>query len=323
MNDIEKLKKVDWSKLIASNHNWISRNLNCHPVQHDKKITARFYSIPYAGLQQEILTIAANVADSIEHYVFDAASLKEMRDEDIIPFRKAAEFFGDTDPVYDGKYGELMLYGLSEAVLTTPMVTHKITTLTNVKDQVKGGDGVFFGSYNGHLSILIGESKIYSDFAGALESAFDSINRFNESYSGAALSHEMFIARSNISSNFDINTLDLLYKAFTPGNEVYNECIKTHPILMIFQDEYLKEIEVEATSKAEAESLFNEWMDEKSKEVCATIRKKFDKYPNMAGFNLDFFLIPMKDVSHFKRVLYKSIHGIEFKAAEKKKNTTN
>ncbi|CAI2139460.1 Domain of uncharacterised function (DUF1837) [Serratia quinivorans] len=318
MEDIDKLKSIDWPKLIVSNHGWIEKHLHVHPINSEKKITARFFTVPYAGLNQEILTLAGKIADSIEHYVFDEASLEEMRKDGITPFRKAAEFFGDTNPIVDGKYGELILYALSEFVLKTPMVTHKITSLTNVNDQVKGGDGIFFGDYGGQLSILVGESKIYSDFSQALESAFDSLNRFNAAYSGSALSHEMFIARSNISSNFDIATLDLIYKAFTPGSDLYNECVKTHPVLIIFQDEYLEQIEVNSMTKLEAEKLFSAWLETKKDEICQVISKKYKRYPKMASYLLDFFLIPMTDVSHFKKTLYKSIHAIEFKEPVKK-----
>ncbi|CAH5022067.1 MULTISPECIES: Hachiman antiphage defense system protein HamA [Serratia] len=321
MEDIDKLKGIDWSELIVANHGWIEKHLHVHPINSEKKITARFYSVPYAGLHQEVLTLAGRIADSIEHYVFDEASLAEMRKEGIIPFRKAAEFFGDTNPIVDGKYGELILYALSEFVLRTPMVTHKITSLTNVNDQVKGGDGIFFGDYGGRLSILIGESKIYSDFSQALESAFDSLNRFNEAYSGSALSHEMFIARSNISKNFDIDTLDLIYKAFTPGTELYNECVKTHPVLIIFQDEYLEKIQVDSMTKSDAEALFSAWLETKRNEICQIISSKYKRYPKMASYILDFFLIPMTDVSHFKKTLYKAIHAIEFKEPVKKNKT--
>ncbi|WP_405081090.1 DUF1837 domain-containing protein [Pectobacterium versatile] len=313
MEQLDKLKNIDWPSLIIAKHNWIEKKLVCHPTNKKQKITARFYSIPYAGIQQEIISFSERIADSIENYVFSEKQLQEMREQDIKPFRKAAEFFGDTNPIVDGKYGELILYCLCEHVLKTPMVTHKIASLTNVNDQVKGGDGVFIGSYNENLSILIGESKIYTTFSKALDSAFDSLNRFNEAYSGSALSHEMFFVRSNISDNFDIDTLDLLYQAFTPGSDIYNECIKTHPVLIIFEDEDLLKIEVNSMSKEEAEEKFNTWIEKKREVICDVINEKYKKYPNMASYMLDFFLIPMKNVEHFKNTLFRKIHGIDFK----------
>lgn len=319
MDGVSKLLGVDWGSLIEADHSWIETCLTIHPENRENKIAARFYSVPFSGLQQEINDLAERIADSIEEYVFDSNQLKEMHEKGIKPFRKAAEFFGDTNPVIDGKYGELMLYALSESVLKTPMITHKITSLTNVNDQVKGGDGIFFGRYNDSLSILIGESKIHKSFTGALESAFDSINRFNSSYSGSALRHEMFIARSNISKVYDIELLDLMYEAFTPGSEIYKECLKNHPVLIVFEDEYLSEIESLASNKKEAEELYDKWLGIKRDEICSVIKGKYEKYPEMRGYFLEFFLLPMKSVSNFKKALYKSIHGIDYKEPPKVK----
>ncbi|EAB3562787.1 DUF1837 domain-containing protein [Salmonella enterica subsp. enterica serovar Alachua] len=323
MDDISRLLEIEWSDLIEANHSWISNCLISSPETRKNKITARFYSVPYAGLQQDLTQLAERFADSIEEYVFDSITLAEMKRNGIKPFRKAAEFFGNTNPIVDGKYGELILYILSEFVLKTPMVTHKITSLTNVNDQVKGGDGVFFGTYNGGLSILIGEAKIYADFSQGLDSIFDSLNRFNGSYSGNALRHEMFIARSNISKNFDIEDLELIYKAFTPGSTVYNACLKTHPVLLVFQDDRLTEIENEAMSIEEVRTLYDSWLANKINDVCDIISDKYIKYPAMKSYFLEFFLLPMRDVTAFKNSLYQSIHAVPYVAPLQKKKISS
>lgn len=219
MDSVEKLKSINWKELITNNHKWIESRLVNHPCESQAKIVSRIFTIPFSGVIQEHHHLVESMADAIEHYVFDKEALAKMKADGVTPFRKAAQFFGDTNPVKDGKYGELLLYILSEAILNTPMVSHKITNLTNLNDQVKGGDGVFFGVYRENLSILIGESKIYKSFSGALESAFDSLDRFTKNYTSGALGHELFMARTNISSNFDFETMELIYKAFTPGDD--------------------------------------------------------------------------------------------------------
>ncbi|EAT3547481.1 DUF1837 domain-containing protein, partial [Salmonella enterica] len=40
---------------------------------------------------------------------------------------------------------------------------------------------------------------------------------------------------------------------------------------------------------------------------------KLTKYPDVKPCFLDFFLIPMSDVGNFKKSLYRSIHGIDYK----------
>ncbi|HED3555652.1 TPA: DUF1837 domain-containing protein, partial [Enterobacter hormaechei subsp. xiangfangensis] len=296
MDSVEKLKSINWKELITNNHKWIESRLVNHPCESQAKIVSRIFTIPFSGVIQEHHHLVESMADAIEHYVFDKEALAKMKADGVTPFRKAAQFFGDTNPVKDGKYGELLLYILSEAILNTPMVSHKITNLTNLNDQVKGGDGVFFGVYRENLSILIGESKIYKSFSGALESAFDSLDRFTKSYTSGALGHELFMARTNISSNFDFETMELIYKAFTPGDDIYSECVKTHPVLLIFEDAEIKSIEEKAINKAEAERLFDAWLTKKKEAIKSDIDAKLIKYPNVKPCFLDFFLIPMTDV---------------------------
>ncbi|SSL20444.1 Domain of uncharacterised function (DUF1837) [Klebsiella pneumoniae] len=313
MDSVEKLKSINWKELITNNHKWIESRLVNHPCESQAKIVSRIFTIPFSGVIQEHHHLVESMADAIEHYVFDKEALAKMKADGVTPFRKAAQFFGDTNPVKDGKYGELLLYILSEAILNTPMVSHKITNLTNLNDQVKGGDGVFFGVYRENLSILIGESKIYKSFSGALESAFDSLDRFTNSYTSGALGHELFMARTNISSNFDFETMELIYKAFTPGDDIYSECVKTHPVLLIFEDAEIKSIEEKAINKAEAERLFDAWLTKKKEAIKSDIDAKLIKYPNVKPCFLDFFLIPMTDVGEFKKSLYRAIHGIDYK----------
>ncbi|EML5900029.1 MULTISPECIES: HamA C-terminal domain-containing protein [Enterobacteriaceae] len=313
MDNLDKLRQIDWKKLVITDHSWIQSQLVGRAPSVERKITSRLFTIPFSGVIQEAHSLIESLADSIEHYVFDKATIDTMRQNGQIPFRKAAQFFGDTNPIKDGKYGELILYILSEAILNTPMVSHKITTLSNLNDQVKGGDGIFFGKYRDNISILIGESKIYKSFSGALDSAFDSLDRFSKNYSSGALSHELFIARNNISNNFNFETMELIYQAFTPGTKIYSECIKTHPVLLIFEDDEIKEIENNALTKLDAENLFEKWLSNKREQIKSAIEDKLNKYPNVKPCYLDFFLIPMSDVGNFKKSLYRSIHGIDYK----------
>lgn len=312
MDDIDKLKAINWSGLVHSKHSWIESKLSNNGSSTENKVVSRLFTIPFIGVIQEVQGLVDSLADSIEHYVFDKEALEKMRSEGTIPFRKASQFFGDTDPIKDGKYGELILYILSEAILNTPMVSHKIKMLSNLNDQVKGGDGVFFGVYRDNLALLIGESKIYKSFSGALESAFDSLDRFTKSYSSGALNHELFLARTNISSNFDFETMELIYDAFTPGKSLNSECVKTHPVLLIFEDKDIKEIENKAMNKKQAEELLEQWLEEKKVIIKESIDAKLSKYENVRPCFLDFFLIPMSDVGNFKKSLYRAIHGIDY-----------
>ena len=310
---MDKLKSIEWEKIVSQQHSWLDDHLKSHPPKQQGKTITRFYSVDFSGTQQELTALVESIADSISHYVYDAKQLQEMKDKGIEPFRKASGFFGSTNPDMDGKYGELLLYILTEAILKTPLVSHKLSLLTNTNDQVKGGDGIFFGEYEDEFSILIGESKIHKSPSGALEDALDSLDRFHQNYSSNALGHELFIARSNISSNFSFEEMDVLYNAFTPGTEEYKECIKTHPVLLVFESSKISTIEQDAKNKAEAEALFDEWLTKRSEEINKLFQEKLDKkYPELKKVYIDIFLLPLNNVSNFKHSLFKAIHGLDY-----------
>lgn len=275
----------------------------------------QLYSIDFSGTQQDLTALVDSIADSIEHYVYDFKQRERFSKKGINAFRKAVSFFGETNPDMDGKYGELLLYILAEAILNTPLVSHKITLLTNPNDQVKGGDGIFFGEYRDNITILIGESKIHKSFSGALDSSLDSLDRFHQNYTSSTLDHELFIARSNISENFDIDQLERLFEAFTPGTKEYKSCNKAHPVLLVFESSEISSIEKKAKNKSEAEELFRKWAQSRIDKAHQLIMDKLKSYSELEKVYLDIFLLPMNNVSNFKHSLYKAIHGIEYKSS--------
>lgn len=309
---MDNLKQIDWHNYVSDKHKWVDEHLKAHSPIESGKFVTRFYSVSFSGTQQELTALVDSIADSIVHYVYDSKQLEQMKNNNIEPFRKASGFFGNTNPDMDGKYGELLLYIMTEAILKTPMVSHKISLLTNKNDQVKGGDGIFFGNYNGSLSILIGESKIHKNHYGAIDDALDSLNRFHSEFASGTLEHELFIARSNISDNFDLEDLKSLYQAFKPGTENYKNCNKTHPVLLVFEMEEISSIEEAAKNKNDAEEIFGKWILEKSKEINNHFIKKLNSYNDLKKVYIDVFLLPLANVSSFKKSLYKAIHGIDY-----------
>ncbi|KMQ76037.1 Hachiman antiphage defense system protein HamA [Marinobacter subterrani] len=315
---MEKLKAINWPSLVAGKHSWIEDHFKVHSVLEDKKTVCRFFSLDFSGTQQEMLSLTESLAESIEHYVFDKKQLASFHKEGKVPFQKAMRFFGKTNPDMDGKYGELLLYLLTEKFLHTPLVSHKLSLITNTNDQVKGGDGIFFGDYKDELAILIGESKIHQGAAGAMEDALESLDRFYDNYSSGQLGHEMFIARSNISENFSsLDDAENLYKAFTPGTEQYKGCVKAHPVLLVFESSKISTIEEKAKNKDEAEKMFSEWLTSRSKEIQNLLDDKLNKYPELRKIYIDVFIVPLTNVSKFKNALYREIHGVDYVSNEK------
>lgn len=310
---MNKLKEINWSQLKSNDHSWVDEHLKFHPIIESNKTVTRMYSVQFSGTEQEITALVDSIADSIEHYVFDEKQRERFNARGINGFRKSVSFFGETNPDMDGKYGELLLCILAEYVLGTPLVSHKLTLLTNPNDQVKGGDGIFFGEYRDEISILIGESKIHKKFSGALDSSLDSLDRFHNDYTANTLDHELFIARSNISENFNIDQLNSLFEAFTPGTKEYKSCNKAHPVLLVFESKEIDAIEKEAKSKQHAEELFNLWAEKRITKAYEKIMEKLAGYSQLEKVYIDIILLPLSNVSNFKKSLYKAIHGVEYR----------
>lgn len=316
---MQEFDDEDWTSHLTVNTEWVDKFFHLVPEVGELKVNVRALSIKFSGTTQECLSLADHLSNSIESYVFDQQQLAIFKEEGIPAYKRSSSFFGNTNPVFDGKYGELMLYMLVEAILKTPMVSHKIQLLTNVNDQVKGGDGVFFGKYAGHISILIGESKIHQDLQGAIVDSMISVDRFNKGYAASSMEHELFIARSNISKNFSLEKVKKIYEAFKPGTEEYSACNRVHPILLVYDSLKINEIEEQAIAKENAEELVRAWIDEHAKETFESIKVGLSSYPDLKKVYLDFFLVPMSNVGTFKKTLFKSIHGIEFKEPIKEK----
>ncbi len=309
----------DWEQHLTVSTQWVDKFFHQIPGVGEFKANVRTLSLKFSGTKQECLSLTDHLSNSIESYVFDQQQLALFKQEGVPAYKRASSFFGNTNPVFDGKYGELMLYMLVEAVLKTPMVSHKLQLLTNVNDQVKGGDGIFFGKYANHISILVGESKIHKQLQGALADSMMSVDRFNKDYAASSMEHELFIARSNISSNFSLEQAKKIYEAFKPGTEEYQACNRVHPVLLVYDCSKIDDIEIQASGKDHAEELVRAWIGEHAKEVLESVKLGFSTYPDLRKVYLDFFLVPMSNVGIFKKTLFKSIHGIEFKEPTKVK----
>ncbi|HAT1684526.1 TPA: DUF1837 domain-containing protein, partial [Klebsiella oxytoca] len=98
-----------------------------------------------------------------------------------------------------------------------------------------------------------------------------------------------------------------------PGDDIYSECVKTHPVLLIFEDREIKVIEENSVTKVDAENALDAWLTTKKIAIKAAIDERLTKYPNVRPCFLDFFLIPMSDVGEFKKSLYRAIHAIDYK----------
>lgn len=309
---------INWEKLLQVDDEWVDRLLVTHEINQDVKLKVRGHSLKFSGNLSDCNELANFLGKSISTYVHGA-----LGDQDPVEkWREAQKYFGKKNPDTDGKYGELLLFVLVESILKCPMVSHKIRALTNSKDQVKGSDGVFLGNYqyNGEESIparLIGESKIMKSFATGIDDALESLNRFHDpSKSSEFLKNEFLAAKNNliISNDLDVD-LDILYDLLEPGTQEYQNSTLVHPILIVYETAHISKIEEKCITAEKAESMIAEYMSgEKASGRLKRIAEKLNAYPETKKVLLDFFVVPLKDVSLFRNAVYYEIHGVEYQS---------
>lgn len=173
------MSSTEWDKLIKIDRSWVSKQLEHHFEEVNGKLNVKLYTVKVSGTQILPDGIAAALHEMLPDYIYGQKQIGEIGE------RKAAltanHFFGKKNPETDGKFGELLLFALVEGVLGCKMVAHKIRSLSNFKDQVKGGDGIFIGNYTivdgrSEPAYMIGESKVMARYSKALSDALDSIN---------------------------------------------------------------------------------------------------------------------------------------------------
>lgn len=302
----------DWSQHIRIPRDWTTAQLINHFNEIDKKLAVRLYTVKVTGTTIRIDGLSDALHEMLPHYVYGEVDIAKMGE--MLAGLKANRFFGKKDPVTDGKYGELLLFALVEDVLRCKMVAHKIRSLSNYRDQVKGGDGIFLGDYNvdgqNKPAYLIGESKIEIHFSTALTNALESINRFHEDISeGDFFGNELVVAKDNI--RFDTD-LDDLYDRLTPTEQKFKDQILVHPILLMYNYNMFESFENLAKDSAELEMLINNKMIARKIGHLKLIAEKLKNYKELGKVYLDFFLIPTRDVKKFRHLMYEKVHGVPY-----------
>lgn len=311
MSSLKTMKK--WSEFTTVDEAWIDECLIDHGVEEEKKLKVRTFSIPFSGTTYNTSQFVDFIAESIESFVLSPQKIKELKQKKRNTWREAARYFGHTDPEKDGKYGELILYLFTEAVLKTPIISYKLPLLTNTKDQVKGADGLYFGEYDTKQSLLIGEAKIEQSVTVAITHALDSINRFHSSIStGTNLDYELLISSTALRNDMSIEQLDFLYRCLKIGTKEFRSNIIVHPILIIFEDKKINSIEEDCEDCDHAERLMKTFLEQRIKLNIENIKKKIAEYDKVRAVYLDFFFLPMSSVKDLRYDLYKSIHNVPY-----------
>ena len=329
---------INFSDLISINKKWLDKEFDHHYTQNiNDKLKVRLYTIKPSGtvincnsLANALLDILPDyfkskieiekeIKKEIERTIDDYTTATEIEHKEIITktihfktYREASKFFKTKNPdSKSGKYGELLLFGIVEALLDCKMVAHKITNLTNYHDEVKGGDGIFMGEYllqNGtkNNAYLIGEAKVWQNYSGAKKDALDSIDRFYSSETQASFnSLEFFIAKKDICKVVDTDKIDIdeLYNRLDIKSEEFKQQIAVHPILIMYDTKSYDNLMVKASNNVELTALINKHVQSNLNKTLDSIKKKVKEYSELEKIYLDFILIPINSVEKFNKTM--------------------
>ena len=305
-------------KKIRIDPSWVDENLIDHGLREsDPKIKLRVYSIKFSGNRQEFLGFIRAIVQKLPDFVLSQKEIRKYRKNSApyTPYIEAIKFFGDIDPEKDGKYGEFILFLMVEAILKCPMIAHKIV-LYNSRDQTKGSDALFLGKYGALQAILIGEAKIEKEASKPIDRALNSIDRFYKNINGGSnLDYELLVAKKDISEDFSGQELDYIYDALSPQSQEYKNSIKVHPILIIYNEKEVENIEKLATDNEDAERRLKEHIKKLLDELYKETISKVNGKSGLSKVYFDFFFIPTGDVTQFRHDFYQIIHGVPYKNA--------
>lgn len=319
-------------KKINIDIEWANRLLVNHFAEKSAKILVRAYTPKVTGtkfccnaLIEELGYLLPDYvhSDKSKKNIFKSLTIKYGEDLankrfDNALYSEAQSFFGKKDPTTDGKYGELLLFALCESILKSKMVAHKIEGLSNGKDQVKGGDGIFLGNYEntkGEIvpAIFIGESKIMQKRSDAIDDALVSLNRFHNPETQAEFNKMEFIV-ANRTLSLDENNVDYdeVYERLTPGSQKFTNQITVHPILLMYNTATISKLETDASDKDDLELLIKNHLINKKEEIINIINEKLDSYTEIKKVYVDFFCFPFNNIDNFRNGMYFNIHKVPY-----------
>lgn len=311
---------TEWHKLITIDTSWTSKQLEHHFKEVNGKLNIKLYTVKVSGTQILPDALAETLHEMLPDYIYSKTKISEIGE------KKAAltvnHFFGKRNPNAEGKYGELLLFALVESVLGCKMVAHKIRTLSNFSDQMKGGDGVFIGNYTifdgrSEPAYLIGESKVTQQYSTALDEALKSVKRFSDDLNSTQFRNtELIVAKENLILDDDMD-VDELYNRLTPTTDSYKSQIIVHPILLMYDDSSIVNSEKNySATRNDLEAKIRDEFSSRKAKIIESINKRLEVYPEIKNVYLDFFLIPYNDVDKFRNAMYYFIHGIPFQKTQ-------
>lgn len=184
LNDYIEVSKEDYKTLF-------------NKVEHSNSINGVDVNLRFKYIQfdpngdPKIDLLIKKLFSYFTHYCFSAQKRKKNQlpteQEQNELFREAQKLFRkwkqeeitDKNKPISGEMGEMILWLLMEAVLEAPQMVAKMNLKTNRKMESFGSDGIHMKVVDDTLNIFFGEAKLYGTVGGALDSIFESIEKFH------------------------------------------------------------------------------------------------------------------------------------------------
>ena len=197
----------------------------------------------------------------------------------------------------NGEAGELILYLLTEWILSAPQLIAKMSLKTNPAMAVHGADGVHvrYSTEKSKLLLYWGESKLYTDVGQAISAAVDSIG---ESFDPEKIKHELGLVERNISfTGLPAEAKDKILRYLDPFDEASNETESIATCLIGFDFEAFAKINASDGDKAEEK--FRTLATTKLGELSKAAAEKLVK-AGLGGQQIELFFFPVPSVQEFR-----------------------
>lgn len=298
LNNFLSVVKSDYSDIFSrvehSNIiNGINVNLRFKFIQFD----------PNGDLKIELLI--KKLLSYFTHYCFSAQKRRinqtpteqeqnEMYREAQKLFRKwKQEEINDKNKPTSGEMGEMILWLLMEAVLEAPQIVAKMDLKTNRQMESFGSDGIHMKIIDNILNIFFSEAKLYGDVVKAMDSIFESIEKFH--------TDEMWKHEYNmVTTHYKHLKEDEQEKIFDFINgKIKSQDIKiNHACLVGYDwDEYKKldNITARQTFIDEFEAIYKN----DTARLTKLIQSRFNRF-SKKQFNFEVFFLPVKSVQELR-----------------------
>lgn len=299
--------ELNWEDWLTAKKDQLELNVSAEIENRDNpKLVYRFFTINCNGILINEDQLIHFLITQVTHFVFSKKDIAEFEEDEMDPLEEALKKFGDVDPIRDGKYGELLLYILTECYLGAPMVAQKLSyTYPNV--QAKGSDGVFMGNYNGEPALFIGEAKMRETYSVCLSDAVSSIERFHND--DDFLKNDLWIAKKQLREDMSGDDLDYIYQSLKPNTETFSENSMVHPVLLMYKEKKISKLISESTSQSELEQKLKDLITKNEAKRVKSITDLCSELTSLEKVYMDYFLIPVESVSEFREKCYAAFHG--------------